>query len=196
MNKRELVGRLMTDLDPRNEYHRNLEAVFRQVDTDLRNFLLMMHHTPEKFSDLIRTETNEVTINKTEVGVSITEHPGKTRPAKILVNTTFAFNGCLTIEVEPVGQLAKPRSGLRYEEGASKFANQEPKKASDSEPLFTPANDEPQFSLTRSGWADVKAKEIIMTHYFRIVDQYNGFETEEFRPSIGFTDKGFYIVLS
>lgn len=196
MNKRELVSRLMTETDPRNEYHRNLEAVFRQVDTDLRNFLLMMHHTPEKFSDLIRTETNEVTINKTEVGVSITEHPGKTRPAKILVNTTFAFNGCLTIEVEPAGQLARQRSGIYFDRDAPNTTAQEPKKASASEPVFTPANDEPQFSLTRSGWADVKAKEIIMAHYFRIVDQYNGFEAEEFRPSIGFTDKGFYIVLS
>lgn len=196
MNKRELVSRLMTETDPRNEYHRNIEAVFRQVDSDLRNFLMMMHRTPEKFSDLIRTETNEVTINKTEVGVSITEHPGKTRPAKILVNTTFSFNGCLTVEVEPVGQLARQRSGIRVNYDAPNTTAQEPKKASASEPVFTPANDTPQFSLTRSGWADVKADEIIMARYFSIVDQYNGFEAEEFRPSIGFTDKGFYIVLS
>lgn len=196
MNKYELVGRLMTDLDPRNEFHRNIEAAFNQARSDIQSFLLMMHHTPEKFSDLIRTETSEAIINKTEVGVSITEHPGKTRPAKILVTTTFAFNGCLTIEVEPVGQLAKPHSGLRYDHNAPGFTNQEPKKAAASEPVFTPANDEPQFSLTHSGWADVKAKEVIMAHYFRIVDEFNGFHVEEFRPSIGFTDKGFYIVLS
>lgn len=196
MNKRELVSRLMTDLDPHNEFHRNMDATFRQVRSDIQSFLLMMHQTPEKFTQLIRTETSEALINKTEVGVSITEHPGKTRPAKILVTTIFAFNGCLTIEVEPVGQLTEPRSGLRYDYDAPNTANREPKKASASEPVFTPASDEPQFSLTRSGWADVKAKEIIMAHYFRIVDDFNGFHAEEFRPSIGFTDKGFYIVLS
>lgn len=196
MNKRELVSRLMAETDPRNEYHRNLEAVFHQVDTDLRNFLTMMHHTPEKFSDLIRTETNEVTINKTEVGVSITEHPGKTRPAKILVNTTFSFNGRLIVEVEPAGQLTRQRPGIYVDRVAPNTTAQEPKKASAPEPVFTPTNDEPQFSLTHSGWADVKAKETIMAMYFRIVDQYNGFEAEEFRPSIGFTDKGFYLVLS
>lgn len=196
MNKRELVSRLMANMDPRNEYHNNIEAAFRQIDIDLRTFLMMMHNTPEKFSDLIRTEANEATINKTEIGVNITEHPGMTRSGKILVETTFSFNGCLTVEVEPVGQLARQRSGIRVNYDVPNLTNQEPKKASTSEPVFTPASDEPQFSLTDSGWVDVKAKEIIMSHYFRIVDQYNRFTAEEFRPSIGFTDKGFYIVLS
>lgn len=196
MNKRELITRLMVDNDPRNEYQRNINAVFRQVDIDLCNFLTMIHNTPEKFSDLIRTETNELTINKTEVGVGITRRPDKTRTACILVNTTFSFNGCLTIEVEPVGQLSRQPSSMEHVLNTSWKTTQDPKKTDTPDPVFTPANDAPQFSLNASGWTDTNANEVIMSHYSRLVEQYNGFAREEFRPSIGFTDKGFYIVLS
>lgn len=194
MNKRELVNHLVRGLDPRAEYERCIYSIFRQIDVDLGKFAQMMQN-PNQFHELTTTEKHEVVINKTEIGINIRDEPGTCRRGQVLVTTAFAFNGCLTIDVEPVGQLAKPRSGLRFDIASTHNNAQEPIKTSTQEPMFTPADDAPQFSLVRP-LANGGTENVVMSLFRDITHHRELFETSDFRPSIGFTDNGFYIVLS